>query len=178
MDLEQIKYPIGRFEKPENISEEQFEQHLSIIENFPELLKKEVEHLNDEQLDTQYRPDGWTLRQVVGHIADSHMNSLVRIKLALTEDIPTIKPYMENLWAELPDSKTMPVKTALMIIEGIHARWSCIFRSLTKDHLLRTFFHPQSGREVNLKELTALYAWHSKHHLAHITTLKNKMGWE
>ena len=178
MTLEELKFPIGKFEQPKEITPELVRNYIIDISTFPERLRKEVENLSDAQLDTPYRPEGWTIRQVVHHCADSHMNSLTRFKLALTEDKPTIKPYFEDRWAELDDSKKMPVEPALKMLEGLHERWTYLLNSLTDDLLERTFVHPEHGKELRLKENIGLYAWHCNHHLAHITSLKSRMGWK
>ncbi len=175
--MEQLKFPIGKFEKPSVLTPELLAQYISDIEIFPSRIKKETEGLSDEQLDTVYRPDGWTIRQVVNHCADSHMNSLVRFKLALTEDKPIIKPYFEDRWAELTDSKNMPIEPALKMLEGIHQRWVVLLKSLTEEQLKRTFIHPEHGKEISINENIGIYAWHCKHHLAHITTLKKQNNW-
>ena len=177
MSTEKLKYPIGEFIAPEKISKEMLADFLLTIGSFPIKLKSEVENLTQTQLDTPYRPEGWTIRQVVNHCADSHMNSLIRFKLALTESNPTIKPYMEERWAELADSKTMPIEPALKILDGLHERWLVLLNSLTEKDYHKTFVHPQSGKQFKLDENLGLYAWHCKHHLAHITVLKAKMGW-
>lgn len=171
------KFPIGQFQKPPVITHQQIQQWIEEIAAFPEQLAKEVNGLTEEQLDTPYRPGGWSIRQVVHHCADSHVNSLVRFKLALTEDTPTIKPYMEDRWAELPDSKTMPIGPALQMLHGTHTRWVVLLQSLTPAHLKKTFIHPEHGKHITLEENIGIYAWHGKHHLAHITTLKQRMGW-
>jgi hypothetical protein len=178
MDLEQLKYPLGKFKMPADFTSASINTFISDIEGFPSLLRKEVETLNDEQLDTPYRPEGWTIRQVVNHCADSHMNSLTRFKLALTENNPTIKPYLEERWAELADSKTMPVQPALNMLEGLHTRWVVLLKSMTSSDFEKTFIHPQSGRIFKLNQTLALYTWHCKHHLAHITTIKKSKNWD
>jgi len=178
MKINHLKFPIGEFKKPDTLTSEILGKYIKDIESFPKRLRAEVENLTDEQLDTPYRPDGWTIRQVVNHCADSHMNSLTRFKLALTEDKPTIKPYFEERWAELADSKTMPIDSALLMLEGLHKRWTVLLKSLTDDDLKRSYFHPQNGREYRLEESIGLYAWHSNHHLAHITTLKQIKNWK
>lgn len=147
------------------------------IESFPVRLRNAVENLTEVQLDTPYREDGWTIRQVVHHCADSHMNSQIRYKLALTEENPTIKPYYEDRWAELADSKEFPVEVSLKLIESIHQRWVHLLRSMKEEDFKRTFFHPEHNRSVSLGETTALYAWHSNHHLAHITNLLDRNKW-
>ena len=176
--MDNLKYPIGKFQKPETLTKEILDHFINDIESFPERLKTEVEHLSDEQLDTPYRPEGWTIRQVVNHCADSHMNSLTRFKLALTEENPTIKPYYEERWAELADSKNMPIASALKMLEGLHERWIVLLRSLTEKELNRKFIHPEHGKEFRLDENIGVYAWHCNHHLAHITTLKKNKGWK
>lgn len=175
--LERLRYPIGKFNKPENFTEKIINEYISDIEHFPTRLRKAVENLSEEQLNTLYRPDGWTIRQVVHHCADSHMNSIIRFKLALTEDTPIIKPYHEELWAELKDSSNMPIEPSLHILDGVHTRWVVLLRSLDNLQLKRTFIHPSSNRTVELQENIGIYAWHGNHHLAHITRLMDRMGW-
>ena len=177
MSSQELKYPIGIYSKPQEITQELLSEYILAISTFPEKLKNEVHTLTDSQLDTPYRPGGWTIRQVVHHCADSHMNSLVRFKLALTEDNPTIKPYYEDRWAELADSKSMPVDAALKMIDGIHARWTVLLTSLSERELSRTFFHPESNKKYRLDETIGVYAWHCNHHLAHITTAKKANKW-
>ena len=149
-ELEILRFPIGRFKKPEIISKDLIRQWISDIESFSSKIKKEVIHLSDEQLDTPYREKGWTIRQVVHHCADSHMNALTRIKLTLTEDKPVVKPYLEDRWAELADSKTMPVESSLMMLEGIHVRWTVLLNSLSEQDYLKSFFHPEHGKDCLL----------------------------
>ena len=177
MTIEELKFPIGQFVKPEKIKTEISKAYITDIATFPERLKKEVEQLTDLQLDTPYRTDGWTIRQVINHCADSHMNSLTRFKLALTEDKPIIKPYYEERWAELAYSKTMPIGPALNMLDGIHQRWTVLLNNLTNEQLERSFIHPERGKEFRLDENIGIYAWHCNHHLSHITTLKSRMGW-
>ncbi len=177
-DLEKLRYPIGQFNTPEIFSDALIEGWIKDIEYFPNNLKKEVDHLSDNQLDTAYRPNGWTVRQVVNHCADSHINAMVRFKLTLTEDKPTVKPYIEQLWAELEDSKNMPIAPALATLEGIHARLVVLLRTMTAQDFERCYFHPQYKKEYKLKEVLALYAWHGKHHLAQITQLKQSLNWQ
>ena len=178
MSEEELKYPIGKFLKPETITKELLEKYLFDLENFPARLKKEVENLTDEQLDTPYRTGGWKIRQVVNHCADSHMNALIRFKLTLTEEKPVVKPYFEERWAELADSKAISIEPAISMLEGLHHRWIVLLKSLTEEQLRRSFIHPEHQREFKLEEIIALYAWHSNHHLAHITTLKKIKEWE
>jgi len=171
------RYPIGQFEKPLIISSNLISEWISIIAAFPESLGKEVRNLSDEQLDTPYRDGGWTLRQVVHHCADSHMNAFCRIKLALTEDSPTIKPYFEDRWAELADSKTIPVDASISILKGLHQRWTILLNTITATELARTFVHPEHDRKISVAEAIGMYSWHCRHHLAHIITLKSTEGW-
>ncbi len=177
MTIAQLKYPIGKFEKPTVITKDIVNKWISDIATFPKRLFSEVMTLTDEQLDTAYRPDGWTIRQVIHHCADSHMNSLTRLKLALTEDEPTIKPYFEERWAELADCKNMPIEPSLKMLEGIHERWTVILTHLTESDMKRTFIHPQNGSKFRLDENIGLYAWHCNHHLAHITETKKRNNW-
>lgn len=168
MDLENLKYPIGRFKKPEIITADDINKYISEIRTLPAKLRKAVQNLSDEDLNLTYRPDGWNIRQLVHHLADSHMNAFIRFKLAITEDGPSIKPYFEGRWAELADSKSMPVEGALQMIEGIHARWMYLAENFTKEDWQRTFFHPESKRYNRLDDTLCLYAWHGKHHFMHI----------
>lgn len=178
MSSSHLRYPIGKFQPPSKFTPKLIEKYISDIEEFPSTLRGEVESLSDNQLNTPYRPGGWSVRQVVHHCADSHMNSMVRFKLALTEDKPAIKPYFEARWAELADSNSMPVGPALDFLDGLHARWVFLLRSLGENDFKKTFIHPEQGRDIRLDVNLALYAWHGKHHLAHITSLKKKKGWD
>jgi hypothetical protein len=178
MNIEQLKYPIGKYERPMDFTQELLKQNISDIASFPIKLREEVQPLTNEQLDTPYRPDGWTIRQVVHHCADSHMNVLIRIKLALTEDKPVVKPYYEERWAELADTKIMPVESSLKILEGIHLHWEYLLGGLAQEQLKRTFLHPEHNREFSIEECMALYAWHCNHHLAHVTALKHARTWK
>ena len=178
MSLELLKYPIGKFELPETISKDILAKWITTISTFPTLLENEVIHLNDEQLDSPYRSDGWTIRQVIHHCADSHMNSLIRLKLALTEVQPTVKPYFEDRWSELADSKNMPIQPSIKMIAGIHERWSFLLNNLREEQFARTFIHPEHGKEFRVDENIGLYAWHCNHHLAHITETKKRNNWK
>ena len=177
MNLEKLKFPIGKFEKPENITKEILSLWIDNITTLPSRLKNEVDSLSDFQLDTPYRPDGWTIRQVIHHCADSHINSFIRLKLALTEENPTIKPYYEERWAELVDSKDFPIASSLKILEGIHYRWIAILNQLTEIDLEKTFTHPEHQKTITILENIGFYAWHGNHHLAHITILKKINNW-
>jgi len=177
MNIEELKFPIGKFKKPEILTAELLSLYINDIKMFPKRIRTETESLSELQLDTPYRPEGWTVRQVVNHCADSHMNSLIRFKLALTEKKPVIKPYDEALWAELADSKTMPIEPALKILEGIHQRWAVLLQSFTEAERDKSFIHPESNSEISLGNAIGTYAWHCNHHLAHITNLKNRENW-
>lgn len=165
---EQLKYPIGKFQAPISYTSADLRGWIEEIKTLPGRLRQAVIGLTDQQLNTVYRPGGWTLKQVVHHMADSHMNSLVRFKLALTEDNPTIKPYEEAEWALLPDYR-LPVESSLKMLDGIHQHMVVLFESFTETEYDRTYHHPATGDNVPLKKAIALYAWHGNHHLAHIT---------
>ncbi|WP_078546541.1 YfiT family bacillithiol transferase [Litchfieldia alkalitelluris] len=170
-----LQYPIGIFEIDREISNSVVKTWIQSIENMPKKLKETVTNLTDEQLNTPYRPDGWTIRQVVHHLADSHMNAYIRFKLALTEENPIIKTYKEDKWAELPDS-TLPIHLSISLLESLHKRWINILTTLTEEDLKRTFTHPELGL-MPLGRNIGLYAWHGNHHIAHITELKKRMIW-
>jgi hypothetical protein len=171
MNLEALKFPVGKFVKPESITKEIIESSIFEIEAFPNLVKEEIQNLNESDLQLKYRPYGWTISQVVHHCADSHINSYVRFKLALTENLPTIKPYEESLWAELPDSNLLPF-VSLQLLEALHERWAFILKSLSDDDLNKEFIHPEQSEKISLKENILIYSWHCRHHLAHIRQAK------
>ena len=170
--LEQLKYPIGRFQLADIIDESHIADWIRRIETLPERLKLEVEGLGEEDLNAMYRPGGWSVRQIVHHLPDSHLNAYIRFKLALTEDRPVIRPYHEDLWAELPDAKNAPIGISLNLLESLHIRWSMVLKSLTPDDLNRVYIHPEHNKPFKLKEVISLYAWHGDHHLAHIKKAK------
>jgi len=170
---EKLRYPIGRFKVPQPITAALLGTAIATISDFPEKLKSVTANLNDVQLDTPYRSGGWTIRQVVHHCADSHINSWVRFKLALTEKNPVIFPYREDLWAILHDSK-MPILPSILILEGLHSRWSELLNTLSETDLAKGYIHPEQGKLIPLSEAILAYAWHCEHHLAHITTLFDK----
>ncbi len=170
------RYPIGRFEAPTTFSEADRKQRIADIEQLAGKLRAAVKGLSDEQLDTPYREGGWTVRQVVHHLADSHMNAYVRWKLTLTENTPTVKPYDEAAWAKLEDSK-LPVDISLNVLEGLHTRLVAVIRAMRPEQWSREFFHPEHNKKMGLDPLLAMYSWHSRHHLAHITELKKRKGW-
>ena len=176
--MEDLKYPIGKFNEPQNASAENIKEWIRALEELPAALRAAVESMNDEQLDTPYREGGWTPRQVVHHLADSHMNSYIRFKLAVTENNPVIKPYEEARWAELTEARFAPVEISLNLLEALHKRWTIFLRNLSAEDWNRTYHHPESGKDWKLTHVLALYAWHGKHHLAHITSLCNRMNWK
>ncbi len=165
--MDDLRYPIGTFDFEEEVPETQISALTNDIEALPELLIRAVEKLTEEQLDTPYRPGGWTIRQVVHHLADSNMNAYIRFKLAMTEDKPTIKPYDEAQWAGLEDSK-LPIEASTKLLEGLHKRWVSLLRSLSSSGLERELIHPDNG-VLTIKKLINLYAWHGNHHLAQIS---------
>lgn len=171
-----LRYPVGQFEMKNEPTAEEREEFISQIAETPARLREAVSGLNDEQLDAPYRPDGWSVRQVVHHVADSHLNSYIRLRLALTEEEPIIKTYMEDRWAELTDARAAPVEVSLRLLESLHGRWVMLLRSLAPADFARAFHHPELGR-VTLNRNVALYAWHGRHHIAHITALRERRGW-
>jgi uncharacterized damage-inducible protein DinB len=166
--MNDLRYPIGKFSHDGDLTEDQKQAFLDEIARAPAELRAAVKGLSEVQLDTPYRPGGWTVRQVVHHLPDSHLNAYVRCKLALTEDEPTIKPYAEDRWAELADTKTTPIEVSLTMLESLHDRWVRLLRSLTQQEWKRSFRHPELGT-MTLEKTLALYAWHGRHHLAHIS---------
>jgi len=170
------RYPIGKFEQPLAVTSLMRQQAMEVIAETPALLRAAVSDLTPTQLDTPYREGGWTVRQVVHHVPDSHLNAYIRLRLALTEEQPTIKPYEENLWAQLPDAKTAPIEISLVLLEALHDRWVRLLRSLTADQFGRVFVHPEYGPRT-VDWLLFLYAWHGRHHVAHITELRKQRSW-
>jgi len=171
-----LRYPVGPFKFEGTLSPEQRQACIDEIAATPEQLRAAVAGLSEEQLDTPYRPDGWTIRQVVHHVPDSHLNSYCRFKLALTEDYPTIRAYDENLWANTDDARTAPVEISLDLLEALHRRWVLFLRSFKEEDFARTFHHPELGA-VSVDKNVALYAWHGRHHVAHITSLRERNRW-
>jgi hypothetical protein len=168
-----LRYPIGKFTYEGPLTEDQKQKYLADIEQGPTNLRAAVKGLSNQQLDTPYRPEGWTVRQVTHHVPDSHLNAYIRFKLALTEEEPTIKPYAEDRWAQLADTQTTPVEVSLTLLDSLHTRWVKLLRSLQPEDWKRTFRHPELG-EVSLEKNLALYAWHGRHHVAHITSLRDR----
>jgi len=176
-ELEYLRFPIGHFNCPEMITQDHLNTWIYVLETFPENLKNIVNNLSQEQLDTSYREGGWTIRQVVHHVADSHHHSYVRFKWALTEDKPVIKYYYEQLWAELNDAKTAPIDLSLNHLSAVHAKLVYLLKGLTNEQLSKVFIHPEHNEEVVLKKNVGIYAWHSQHHFAHIKNLLDRKGW-
>ena len=172
-----LRYPVGPFKMPADWSATDRAAAIAVIAELPQKMATAVAGLSDIQLNTPYRPDGWTVRQVVHHVADSHMNAYIRMRLAATEDYPTISPYDQDRWAALADSRRMNVNVSLMLLEALHARWVVFLRSLTTPEFVRPFVHPESGKQ-SIDTAVALYGWHSRHHLAHITSLRERNRWK
>lgn len=174
---EDLRYPVGPFRFDGAVTAARREQWIGEIAAAPAQLRAAVAGLSSAQLDTPYREHGWTVRQVVHHLPDSHLNAYTRIKLALTEDVPTIKPYEEALWAELPDATGGPIEPSLALLQSLHERWLLLLRQLRPADFERRFRHPEHGRIFGLDEAVAMYAWHGRHHVAHITSLRRRMEW-
>ena len=171
-----LSYPVGKFEYAGASTPEQRAQYIREIEETPARLRDAIRGLDEQQLNTPYRPGGWTVRQVVHHVPESHMNAYVRFKLGLTEDNPTIKPYNEKLWSETSDVASTPIEVSLALLENLHRRWAILLKALTPADLARTIVHPEQG-QVMLDRYLAMYAWHGRHHVAHITSLRQRNNW-
>jgi hypothetical protein len=175
-----LQYPIGKFQWVQPLKEEQSAKdrvgYIATISKCPSAMRNAVRDMSAEQLDTPYRPDGWTVRQVVHHVPESHMNAYIRFKLALTEDQPQIKPYNEAEWAKLPDNKVTPIDVSLQLLAALHSRWVDTLQAMTPSDFGRTLYHPEHG-VLGLDRMLAMYAWHSNHHLAHIASLQERLGW-
>lgn len=173
-----FRYPVGKFRRPAAaLSATERAAMVNSIAAIPAAMRAAVGGLNAKQLDTPYRPDGWTVRQVVHHVSDSHINAYIRFKLALTEEVPTVKPYDEAKWAELPDGKSQLVEESLTMLELIHQRWLIVLRSMQQSDFLRKLNHPEWDAPLTLDSMLALYEWHGRHHVAHITELRKREGW-
>jgi uncharacterized damage-inducible protein DinB len=175
--IQDNRYPVGRFKYEGDPSREAIDASIAEIESLPQRLRESIVDLDEAQMNTPYREGGWTPHLVVHHVADSHMNAYVRCKLALTEDSPTIKPYDEALWANLADVKALPVDVSLSLIDTLHKRWVALLRAMPDADFERGYVHPDHNRTVPLREVVALYAWHGRHHTAHITALRERNGW-
>ena len=171
------RYPIGPFERRDSLSEDERQAMFADIAAAPAKMRAAVAGLTEEQLDTPYRDGGWTVRQVVHHVPDSHLNAYCRLKLALTEEQPTIRAYDESTWAKLDDSRLTPIEVSLTLLESLHARWMTLFRSMKPEDFRRTFRHPEHDGTPTLDWLVAMYSWHGRHHVGHITSLRQRMGW-
>lgn len=175
--LENLKYPIGKFDYPSTFVMAEIKDNIHTICHFPQVLRECVQRLSDEQLNTPYRSGGWTVRQVVHHLTDSHINSYIRFKWTLTEDQPTIKIYHEKNWAELPDAKNDAIEPSLLLLTALHLKWTNVLNNLTETDLKKSFLHPENQRKIELHQNIALYAWHCKHNLRHITSLSERNNW-
>lgn len=171
-----LRYPIGPFEPAAPLTPDLRAAAIATLRRLPQALREAVRGLDAGQLEAPYRPDGWTVRQVVHHVADSHMHGLLRVKLALTEDTPTIKPYDEAATARLGDMR-LPLEVSFGILEGVHARWTAVYAAMTSGDWSRAFAHPERGETISLATHLQHYAWHSRHHVAHITELRRRSGW-
>jgi len=176
-ELEFLRYPIGKCKIPDEITKENIVKNIDILEQFPNRLEALVKNLSDEQLDTPYRPEGWTIRQVVHHLSDSHHNSYTRFKWTLTEDKPLIKAYYEERWAELFDTKTAPIDMSISHLKAVHSKLVYFVKGIHVSDLDKAFIHPEGNETVTLKENLGIYAWHSNHHYAHIENLLKRKGW-
>lgn len=174
--MEALKYPIGRYE-PQPYNEELKQEWIIAIRDLPQLLEYAITNLDEHQLDTPYREGGWTVKQLVHHVADSHMNAYMRFKLGLTENTPLVKAYDEKAWAEMNDSKVIPVNVSLTLLHALHNRWHAILEKISREEWDRNVIHSASNKEMTLWFLLGMYAWHSRHHVAHITALRERMGW-
>ena len=172
--MESLKYPIGRFKKPLQVSAEDRKEWISTIQHFPEKLSVELSSMPEKYISSSYRPGGWTVSQLVHHLADSHINSYVRFKWALTEPVPLIKTYNQEAWGDLPDAKQTDIKHSLDILKGVHARWAHLLRSMSKDDFKKELKHPEFETNLSLEGLLALYDWHCKHHFAHISNFHKR----
>lgn len=171
-----LRYPIGQYE-PQPFSDRQKREWLQDIQFLPGLIENAIENLDEKQLETPYRDGGWTIKQVVHHVPDSHMNAYTRFKLGLTEDKPTIKPYDEAKWADLRDVEVVPINISITLLYALHTRWHAAIRDISNEQWQRTVYHPESKKEMSLWYLLGSYAWHGKHHVAHITTLRDRKRW-
>jgi len=174
--MEDLRYPIGKFSAQENYSDQDIHEFIKRLEALPVKLEQAIANLTDEQLDTPYRDGGWTVRQVVHHVADSHMHAYIRTKWTLTENEPLIKAYLEKLWAETEETKSHPI-SSISLLKALHAKWVILLKSIPTSDLNKFFVHPETKKSIPLKTLIGMYAWHGEHHLAHITHLKKKQGW-
>lgn len=176
-NIELLKYPIGKFQKPASLTQKDRKELIKSIRKLPKRLSKTVDGLSEEQLNTPYRPGGWTVAQVVHHLTDSHVNSYIRFKWALTEDTPMIKAYDENLWSESPDAMSSDISSSLQLLKGLHKRWTLVLTNMTEQDYARELSHPEWSSNLTLDTMLALYGWHCDHHLAHVRELVKREGW-
>lgn len=175
--MQNFSYPIGLYDYQGLHTPSQRAELIAQIQSLPQRIRAAASDLTTEQLDTPYRPGGWTVRQLLHHVPDSHANGYIRTKLALTEDTPTIKPYEEQHWAELPDTNQLPIESALSLLDALHTKWVAVWQLMTDEQFARCYFHPANQQRVSLDEQLGLYAWHGNHHLAHLTALRKRLGW-
>lgn len=175
--LEQAMYPIGRFQIPEKYMPEMQDAWIDAIEALPGWLDIVIQNLDEHQLQTPYREGGWTIHQVIHHIADSHMNAFIRLKLALSEDSPTVKPYDEKIWADMPDVETVPVNISITLLHALHRRWGQLLRNMEPEDWERTIYHPEHERYIPVWEMTDQYAWHGRHHMEQVRHLRERNNW-
>ncbi len=176
-ELEKLRFPIGKYMHPESIDRKRVDEWITGIEELPAQINEAVIGLSDAQLDTPYRPEGWTIRQVVHHLVDSHINAYIRFKLSLTEDNPTIRPYFEDRWAEAQEAKHGPVSYSLGMLHFLHERWTAVLKNMTEEDFERTIFHPEHQKTFKMNFMLGMYSWHGQHHLAHITETVKREGW-
>ena len=174
--MEDRSYPIGRFVS-QPYSDKELKERLMAIMFLPKELENAIQNLDEYQIEAPYRPDGWTVKQLINHIADSHMNAFIRFKLGLTEENPTIKPYNQDAWVNLNDTKIVPINVSITLVHALHARWAALLNGISSADLERTVFHPEQKKEITLWHMLGLYAWHGKHHVKHITALRERMKW-
>ncbi len=172
-----LRYPIGRWEQPQAFDPGEIPDWISALNALPLWLDHIIQNLDAAQLDTPYRPGGWTMVQTIHHLADSHMNAFVRLKLALTENTPTVKPYEEARWAETGEISSVPVNVSITLLHALHRRWTALLESCPPESWLRTYYHPEQQREVSVWEMTSMYAWHGRHHMEQLRSLRERMGW-
>ncbi|MEO6832052.1 MAG: YfiT family bacillithiol transferase [Chitinophagaceae bacterium] len=176
-DLEKLRYPIGKFESPISFNPDEVSTWINTLNALPSWLDVIVENLDAHQLETPYRPGGWTMIQTIQHLADSHMNAFVRFKLALTEDNPTVKPYEEARWAETPEIFSVPVNVSITLLHALHRRWTALLEAFSENDWQRTYYHPEQKKDIPLWSVAAMYAWHSRHHMEQLRELKERMNW-
>jgi hypothetical protein len=176
-DIDFLRFPIGKFSAPNSISKEQLYNWINQLEKFPAEVQKVASLLSDNQLNTHYRPGGWTIRQVIHHLPDSHLNAYIRFKLAVTEENPIIRPYHEDRWAACKEAKSADISISLSLLESLHFRWAAFLRTLTDEEFDRSYIHPETNKMFKLKEVLGMYVWHGNHHLAHITETIKRNKW-